>query len=121
MCIGIIFLVIGSWINVYSAQFSSLNLLWIGIFIQAVGGGWTFQISLKLASQLPKLEERPRMISAFYLCAYSGFIIPVVGVLTQFKNLTSSLILLNLFATLIVIYVLFYSVKFKQFYVNKRA
>ena len=77
----------------------------------------------KVSKSLPKPEERPRMISAFYLCAYSGFIIPVigVGVLTQFINLTSSLILLNLFATLIVIYVLFYSVKFKQFYVNKRA
>lgn len=123
MRIGILFLVIGSWVNVYSGQLSSLILLWIGIFIQAIGGGWTFQVTLKLASQLPKPEERPHMISAFYLCAYSGFIIPVigVGVLTQFINLTSSLVLLNLFATLIIIYMLFYSVKFKQFYVKGKA
>ncbi|KKI90577.1 MFS transporter [Bacillus sp. SA1-12] len=113
---GIMLLVIGSWVIVSSGLTSSLPLLWTGIFIQAIGGGWTFQTSLRFAGQLPEPKARPQVISAFYLCAYSGFIVPVIGVgaLTQFFNLNTSLIVLNLFAALIVVYVLMYSVKFKR-------
>lgn len=118
MRIGILLLIIGSWVIVFSGQTASLFLLWAGICIQAIGAGWTFQVSLRFASQLPKPEERPRVISAFYLCAYSGFIVPPVGVgvLTRFFSLNFSLILLNSFAAIIVIYVLIYSVKFNRFY-----
>lgn len=121
--LGLLFLVIGSWVIVFSGQTASLMLLCTGIFFQAVGGGWTFQITLRLAGQLPKPEERPRVISAFYLCGYSGFIVPVVGVgvLTQFFNLNFSLIVLNLFASLIIIYVLIYSVKFNRSYSKETA
>lgn len=121
--LGLLFLVIGSWVIVFSGQTASLMLLCIGIFFQAVGGGWTFQITLRLAGQLPKPEERPRVISAFYLCGYSGFIFPVVGVgvLTQLFNLNFSLIVLNLFASLIIIYVLIYSVKFNRSYSKETA
>lgn len=123
MRVGILFLIIGSWVIVFSGQTASLFLLWAGICIQGIGAGWTFQASLSFASQLPKPEERPRVISAFYLCAYSGFIVPVVGVglLTQFFNLNISLIVLNLFASLMVIYVLMYSVKFNRFYSKETA
>jgi MFS family permease len=115
---GILLLAIGSWFIVSSGLTSSLPLLWTGIFIQAIGGGWTFQISLRFAGQLPEPEARPRVISAFYLCAYSGFIVPVIGVgaLIQFFNFNTSLIVLNLFAGLIVIYVLIYLVKFNRYY-----
>jgi len=115
---GILLLVIGSWFIVSSGLTSSLPILWTGIFIQAIGGGWTFQISLRFAGQLPKPEAQPRVISAFYLCAYSGFIVPVIGVgaLTQFYNLNTSLIVLNLFSVLIVVYVLIYSIKFNRDY-----
>lgn len=118
MRMGILALIIGSWVIVFSGQQGSLFLLWAGILIQAIGAGWTFQVGLRFASQLPKPEERPRVISAFYFSAYSGFIVPPVGVgvLTQFFNLNFSLVLLNLFAALIVIYVLIYSVKFKRYY-----
>lgn len=113
---GILLLAIGSWVIVSSGLSSSLPLLWTGIVIQAIGGGWTFQIALRFAGQLPEPEARPRVISAFYFCAYSGFIVPVIGVgaLTQFFNLNLSLIVLNLFAALIVVYVLIYSVKFNR-------
>jgi MFS family permease len=113
---GILLLAIGSWVIVSSGLSSSLPLLWTGIFIQSIGGGWTFQIALRLAGQLPEPKERPRVVSAFYLCAYSGFIFPVIGVgaLTQFFNLNLSLIVLNLFAAPIVVYVLIYSVKFTR-------
>lgn len=113
---GILLLVIGAWVIVSSGLTSSLSLLWTGIFIQAIGGGWTFQIALRFAGQLPEPEARPRVISAFYLCAYFGFIVPVIGVgaLTQIFNLNTSLIVLNLFAALIVVYVLIYSVQFNR-------
>jgi hypothetical protein len=76
------------------------------------------QAALRFASLLPKPEERPRVISAFYLCAYSGFIIPPIGVgiLSQFFSLNFALVILNSFAGIVVIYVLIYSVKFKQYY-----
>ncbi|MGG0250822.1 MFS transporter [Peribacillus frigoritolerans] len=113
---GILLLGIGSWLIVTSGLTSSLPLLWISIFIQALGSGWTFQNALFFAGQLPEPEARSRVISAFYLCAYSGFIVPPVGVgaLTQFFNLNIALIVLNLFSSLIVIYVLMFSVKFKR-------
>lgn len=123
MRLGIVLLAVGSWGIVLSGQTANLLLLWAGILILAIGGGWTFQISLRFASQLPKTEERPRVISAFYLCAYSGFIVPVVGVgvLTQFFNLNFSLVILNLFTALIVIYVLFYSITFNRYYLRNAA
>jgi MFS family permease len=118
MRIGIIFLAVGPWIIVFSGQKESIFLLWVGMLIQGIGAGWTFQAALRFAGQLPKPEERPRVISAFYLCAYAGFIIPPigVGVLTQFFSLNFSLVVLNSVAALIVIYVLIYSVKFKRYY-----
>jgi MFS family permease len=118
MRFGILLLAIGSWVIVSSGLTSSLPLLWTGIFIQSIGGGWTFQIALQLAGQLPEPKARPRVISAFYLCAYSGFIVPVIGVgaLTQIFSLNHSLIVLNLFAAFIVIYVLLYSVKYNRTY-----
>lgn len=118
MRIGILLLAIGSWFIVYSGQTGSLGLLWTGILIQGIGAAWTFQVSLRFAGQLPKPEERPQVISAFYFCGYFGFIAPPVGVgvLTQFFSLNFSLILLNLLAAIIVIYMLIYSVRFKRYY-----
>jgi MFS family permease len=120
MRLGILFLAIGSWVIVFSGQTTNLFLLWAGIFIQGIGAGWTFQVSLRFASQLPKPEDRPGAISAFYLCAYSGFIFPVVGVgvLTQFVNLNLSLILINLFVAIFIVYILMYSIKFNHYYSN---
>ncbi|ODG92659.1 MFS transporter [Gottfriedia luciferensis] len=114
--LGILFLLVGTWLIVISGQTSSLPLLWIGVFTQALGGGWTFQNALFFAGKLPEPESRPRVISAFYFVAYIGFIVPVigVGVLTKFFNLNLALVFLNLFATIIVAYILFYSVKFKR-------
>lgn len=120
MRIGILFLALGSWIVVFSGQTANLYLLFAGIFIQGIGAGWTFQVTLRFASQLPKPEERPKAISAFFICAYSGFIFPVigVGVLTQFFNLNLSLILMNLFFGIFIIYILVYSIKFNRYYIK---
>lgn len=116
--IGILLLLTGAWIIVASGIVSNLPLLWVGIILQAMGGGWTFQIALTFAGQLPNPVERPRVISIFYLFAYSGFIFPVVGVglLSLFLDLHFSLIILNIFVTLIAIYVLKYSEVFSRHY-----
>lgn len=118
MRIGIVLLGVGPWIIVFSGQTGNLLLLSLGMLIQGIGAGWTFQAALRFAGQLPKPEERPRVISAFYLCAYTGFIIPPIGVgiLTRFISMNLSLIILNSVALLIVIYVLIYSVKFNHYY-----
>jgi hypothetical protein len=71
--LGTLLLGIGSWVIVSSGFTSSLSLLWTAIVIQAMGGGWTFQIALRFAGQLSEPEARPRVISAFYFCAYSIF------------------------------------------------
>ncbi|WP_235550905.1 MFS transporter [Paenibacillus sp. Soil787] len=120
MRIGVVCMAIGPWIIVYSGQSESLFLLWAGMLIQGIGAGWSFQAALRFASQLPKPEERSRVISAFYFCAYAGFVIPPigVGVLTQFFSLNFSLIILNSVAVLIVTYVLIYSVKFNRYYLK---
>ncbi|PAE40351.1 MFS transporter [Bacillus sp. 7884-1] len=123
MRMGILLLTIGSWVIVFSGHTAILFLLWTGIFILAIGAGWTFQVALRLAGELPKPADRARVITAFYLCAYTGFIGPVVGVgvLTQFFTLNLSLIVLNLLAGLIAIYVLCYSVKFNTSYSKETA
>lgn len=66
--IGIVFLAIGPWITVLSGQKETLFLLGAGMLIQGIGAGWSFQAALRFAGQLPKPEERPRVISAF-ICA----------------------------------------------------
>jgi len=123
MRIGVVFLAIGPWVIVSSGSSGNLFMLTAGMLIQGIGAGWTFQAALRFAGQLPKPEERPRVISAFYLCAYAGFIIPPigVGVLTQLFSLNMSLVLLNSFAALLIIYILLYSVKFKKYYAKVTA
>ncbi|WP_379127121.1 MFS transporter [Paenibacillus sp. sgz500958] len=116
--IGLILLLTGSCITVLSGETSQLALLWTGIFIQAIGSGWTFQVSLKLAGSMPKPEERAQVISSYYLFAYSGFIVPIVGVggLTFFFSLNTALIILNALGALTILYILMYSVRFRKIY-----
>lgn len=116
--IGLIMLLIGSCFTVLSGETGKLSLLWIGIFIEAIGGGWTFQVSLRLAGNLPKPDERAQVISTYYLAGYSGFIVPIVGVggLTLFFSLNTALIVLNVLGALVIIYILAYSIRFQKYY-----
>ncbi|MBM7569251.1 MFS transporter [Paenibacillus sacheonensis] len=115
---SILALAVGSWLIAFSGQTESLPLLWAGIFVQGIGAGWTFQVGLRFAGQLSKPEERSLVISAFYMCAYAGFIVPpvVVGVLTKFFALNTTLVIINLVAVPIVVYMLIYSVSFQRYY-----
>ncbi|GIP28853.1 MFS transporter [Paenibacillus sp. J23TS9] len=121
--IGIVLLAIGAWLVVFSGSTGSIILLWIGVLVQAIGSGWTFQISLQLAGELPNPEERPKVITSFYLAGYSGFIVPIVGtgILTYFFDLHVSLIVLNILASLLVLYMLAYSVRFARYYSARKS
>ncbi|MFE4429437.1 MFS transporter [Peribacillus butanolivorans] len=103
--IGIILQLIGAWFMIIAGQTTNIVLLWLGILIQAIGGGWAFQASLQLAGIAPKPKERPQVISAYYFASYSGFIFPTIGVglLNLFFDLSQSLTIFNTVATIIVI------------------
>ncbi|MGE8207321.1 MFS transporter [Heyndrickxia sp. NPDC080065] len=103
--IGIVLLLIGAWFMIFAGETTNIVLLWMGILIQAIGGGWAFQASLQLAGITPKPEDRSRVISTYYSASYSGFIFPIVGVglLNLFFDLYYSLMILNMVATVIVI------------------
>jgi MFS family permease len=120
--LGIALLSIGAWLVVFSGSTGSIVLLWIGVLVQALGSGWTFQISLRLAGELPHAEARSKVITTFYLAGYAGFIVPVVGtgVLTYFFDLHVSLVVLNTLASLLVLYVLGYSVRFRRYYAARK-
>ncbi|MET3291091.1 UNVERIFIED_CONTAM: MFS family permease [Brevibacillus sp. OAP136] len=115
---GVVLLALGAWFTVISGQTANLGLLWTGIFIQAIGMGWTFQGSLQLAGRLPKPEERNKVISTYYLAGYAGFIVPIVGVgmLTFLFALNLALILLNIVASVVILYIFLFSFRFERFY-----
>ena len=116
--IGIALLASGAWLVVLSGTTESINLMWIGVLVQALGSGWTFQISLRLAGELPNESERPKVITTFYFAGYIGFIVPIVGVglLSYVFDLYVSLIVLNVLASLAVLYILVYSVRLARYY-----
>lgn len=120
---GIALLSLGAWLVVFSGSTGSIGLLWAGVLIQALGSGWTFQVSLRLAGELPNPEARSKVVSTFYFAGYSGFIVPVVGtgVLTYFFDMNVSLIVLNILASLLVVYMLAYSVKFARYYAKRNG
>lgn len=106
--IGIALLACGAWLVVFSGTSGSISLMWIGVLVQAFGSGWTFQISLRLAGELPNASERAKVITTYYFAGYIGFIVLILGVglLSYLFNLYVSLILLNVLASLVVLYML---------------
>jgi MFS family permease len=121
--IGIALLACGAWLVVLSGTSGSISLMWIGVLVQALGSGWTFQISLRLAGELPNASERPKVITTYYFAGYIGFIVPIVGVglLTYLFDLYVSLIVLNVLASLVVLYILGYSVRFARYYATRNG
>lgn len=119
--IGIALLACGAWLVVLSGKSESMSLMWIGVLVQALGSGWTFQMSLRLAGELPNASERPKVISTYYFAGYIGFIVPIVGVglLSHLFDLYVSLIVLNVLASLLVLYMLGYSVRFARYYATR--
>lgn len=121
--IGIALLACGAWLVVLSGTSGSISLMWIGVLVQALGSGWTFQISLRLAGELPNASERPKVITTYYFAGYIGFIVPIVGVglLSYLFDLYVSLIVLNVLASMVVLYILGYSVRFARYYATRNG
>ncbi|REE88558.1 putative MFS family arabinose efflux permease [Paenibacillus taihuensis] len=119
--IGIALLACGAWLVVLSGKSESISLMWIGVLVQALGSGWTFQMSLRLAGELPNVSQRPKVISTYYFAGYIGFIVPIVGVglLSRLFDLYVSLIVLNVLASLLVLFMLGYSVGFARYYATR--
>lgn len=116
--IGIILQITGAWVIVISGEQSNLLLLWLGILFQTFGSAWMFQASLHLAGALSSPQTRSKIISTYYFAAYTGFVVPSlgVGILTLFVSLNTSLVILDTAVTLLVVYVVIYSVPFRSFY-----
>ncbi|MEW4132188.1 MFS transporter [Bacillus thuringiensis] len=101
--VGIVLLLIGAWIMITAGFTASMILLFIGMFILAIGNGWTFQASIQLAGSLGKPSKRPDIISTFYLAGYVGMAIPSIGVglLSTIVGLLPALITFGVIVTLI--------------------
>ncbi|OXM17518.1 MFS transporter [Paenibacillus herberti] len=115
---GLVILAAGAWTVVLSGQESSLLLLWIGVALQALGTGWVFQVSLRLAGELPEAKDRPRVITTYYLAAYSGFIVPIagLGLLSNVFGMTKAMVVLDAASMLLILFTIVYSYYFKREY-----
>jgi MFS family permease len=73
--------------------FAPLVLLF-GVVVEGVGNGWTFKGSLALAGEIAPPGGRARVISGYYVAAYTGFSLPVlcVGILSEYLGLTTALL-----------------------------
>lgn len=63
-----------------AAPLQSVTCLFIGMTLQAIGTGWTFQGTLQLTGECSNPETRSSSISTFFVCAYSGMAFPTIGV-----------------------------------------
>ncbi|SDT54217.1 Predicted arabinose efflux permease, MFS family [Paenibacillaceae bacterium GAS479] len=115
---GLVILAAGAWMVVISGQENSLFLLWIGVALQALGTGWVFQVSLRLAGELPEAKDRPRVITTYYLAAYSGFIVPIagLGLLSNAFGMTKAMVVLDAAGMLLILFTIAYSIRFKRDY-----
>jgi hypothetical protein len=76
-----------------------------------------------LAGELPNASERPKVITTFYFAGYIEFIVPIMGVglLRYLFDLYVSLIVLNVLTSLVVLYMLWYSVRFARYYAARNG
>ncbi|WP_227793602.1 MFS transporter [Paenibacillus guangzhouensis] len=115
---GLVILAAGAWMVMFSGQLSSLLLLWIGVALQALGTGWVFQVSLRLAGELPEAKDRPRVITTYYFAAYSGFIVPIggLGLLSNLFGMNMAMAVLDTAGMLMILLIIGYSLRFKPLY-----
>jgi len=76
---GLATLAVGSWGVVSAESLAQPVLIILAAAIQGVGNGWTFQASLRLAGDVAVQGDRIRVMSTYFLCAYLGLSLPVVG------------------------------------------
>lgn len=99
---GIAFLILGTWGMIAAAPASSIVLLLLSMGVQALGTGWTFQSALRMTGEISTSENRSRIISTFYICAYSGMAFPTIGIglLSTIWTLTIALLIFGILLTI---------------------
>lgn len=78
--IGILSIIIGTWLMIDAAPTQSMSTLFWGMIFQAIGTGWTFQESLQLVGEISTPQNRSRIMSTFFVCAYTGMAFPTIGI-----------------------------------------
>ncbi|MGV3025683.1 MFS transporter [Clostridium thermobutyricum] len=101
--IGIILLILGTWIVIESGIRVNMILLFLGMIILAFGNGLTFQSSIQLAGMISTKEESSSVISTYYLAGYTGMAIPTIGIgiLSVILGLMTSLIIFGVIITIL--------------------
>lgn len=113
---GITFLILGTWGMITASLISSIGLLLLSMAVQALGTGWTFQSALRMTGEISTQENRSRIISTFYVCAYSGMAFPTIGIglLSTLWTLTAALLVFGILLTIAGAWVLAVSIRRRQ-------
>ncbi|SEN91757.1 Predicted arabinose efflux permease, MFS family [Paenibacillus sophorae] len=112
----VLLLLAGTWCMLMAGTLINSALLWLGKGIQAVGCGWTFQGSMKLTGSMAPVSERARLLSIFYIAAYSGMILPTlgVGILSFYWGLMPALLTFGAIVTSIGIVIVLNSIRLRM-------
>ncbi len=78
----------------------SLSLFVAGVVLGGAGVGLTFRAALALVSQLAPEDKRSEVVSAFFVVAYVGITLPVVGV-GILTTLASTMVAASVFAAVV--------------------
>lgn len=77
---GLVLLLLGLTLIEVGLALSSLAIFLAGIVVGGVGTGLAFMGSLAVINQVAPPERKAEMVSAFFVVAYIGITLPVVGV-----------------------------------------
>ena len=97
-------LVLGTWLVVTAELADIPVLILLGTMLQGAGNGWTFQTSLRIASEVAVLGDRIRVMSSYFLCAYLGLSIPslATGTLAHLVGVVPAITVVSGILTLII-------------------
>ncbi len=79
LTLGMVSMGLGSWAVVSAEALSSPVLVVLAVLAQGAGVGLVFQASLTLAGQIALAGVKVRVMTTYFLCAYAGMIVPVLG------------------------------------------
>lgn len=104
--LGLVLSAIGSFLILAASPLHSVIILIVGIFVEGVGNGWTFKGSLALAGKISPPENRAQIMSSYYITAYLGFIVPIIGtgVLSVCLGLATAILILSVILTVAVLF-----------------
>lgn len=114
MSSGLVALFAGLALNLTALLYGSAFAFWSGIVVSGLGFGLSFLGSLRLLNEEAPAERRGELLGEYFLVAYVGLSVPVVGVgvLTEMFGLRAAASVFTLFvAALLVVGLLLLSVR----------